>query len=93
MLFLGAISAEAQHYYRGYETVPSAPFIEKGTWMVGGNARYSQHVNDNLSMLVISNINSNGYSVYLLLMGFPSDASGKEPACQSRRGKRRRFES
>ena len=63
MLFLGTIGAEAQHYYRGYETVPSAPFIEKGTWMVGGNARYSQHVNDNLSMLVISNINSDGYSV------------------------------
>ena len=63
MLFLGAIGAEAQQYDRGYDAVPSSPFIKKGTWSVGGTAKYSQHINDNYSMLVISNINSNGYSI------------------------------
>ena len=63
MLFLGAICAEAQHYDRGYETVPSSPFVEKGTWLLGGTVRYSQHVNDNYSLLVINGINSNGYRV------------------------------
>ena len=46
MLFLGAAGAEAQHYDRGYEAEPSSPFLEKGTWMIGGSARYSQHIND-----------------------------------------------
>lgn len=63
MLFLGALGAEAQHYDRGYETVPSSPFIEKGTWSFGGTARYSQHINDDYSLLVISNINSEGYGI------------------------------
>ena len=63
MLFLGALSAEAQHYDRGYETVPSAPFIPKGTWSVGGTAKYTQHINDGYNMLVISDINSTGYNV------------------------------
>lgn len=63
MLFLGAVSAGAQHYDRGYETVPSSPFIKKGTWSVGGTAKYSQHINDKYSMLVISNINSEGYNI------------------------------
>lgn len=63
MLFLGAICAEAQHYDRGYETVPSSPFVEKGTWLLGGTVRYSQHVNDNYSLLVINGINSNGFRV------------------------------
>ena len=63
LLFLGTFSAGAQHYNRGYETVPSSPFITKGTWSVGGTARYSQHINDGYSMLVISNIDSEGYSV------------------------------
>jgi hypothetical protein len=63
MLFLGAMGAEAQHYDRGYDAVPSSPFIKKGTWSVGGTAKYSQHINDAYSMLVISNINSNGYNI------------------------------
>ena len=63
MLFLGAICAEAQHYDRGYETVPSSPFVDKGTWLLGGTVRYSQHINDNYSLLVINGINSNGYRV------------------------------
>ena len=62
-MVLGAFSAEAQHYDRRYETVPSAPFIEKGTWVAGGTAKYSQHLNDNFNFLVINNINSAGYNV------------------------------
>jgi len=63
MLVLGAYGAEAQHYYRGYETVPSSPFIEKGTWLVGGTAKYSQHSNSDHSFLVISNIDSEGFTL------------------------------
>lgn len=63
MLFLGAVCAEAQHYDRGYEATPSSPFVNKGAWMFGGTARYTQHVNDDYSMLVISNINSSGFNV------------------------------
>lgn len=63
MLVLGAYGAEAQRYYRGYDAVPSSAFIEKGAWSVGGSARYSQHVNSDHSLLVISNIDSEGYSV------------------------------
>ena len=63
MLILGAISAGAQHYDRGYEAIPSSPFVKKGTWVVGGTARYSQHVNENYNFLVINDINSTGYTV------------------------------
>lgn len=63
MLFLGAIGAEAQHYDRGYEKVPSSPFIKKGTWLLGGTARYSQHINNDYNLLVISDINSEGHNI------------------------------
>lgn len=63
MLFLGVVCAEAQHYDRGYETVPSSPFIKKGTWMAGGTLRYSQHINDDYNFLVINDINSKGFNV------------------------------
>lgn len=63
MLFLGALCAEAQHYDRGYELVPSSPFVKKGTWVAGGTARYSQHLNDDYNFLVISDINSKGYNI------------------------------
>ena len=63
MLFLGAVCAKAQHYDRGYETVPSSPFIKKGTWMAGGTLRYSQHVNDDYNFLIINDINSKGFNV------------------------------
>ena len=65
MLFLGTLCAEAQHYDRGYELVPSSPFLKKGTWMAGGTARYAQHINDGFNFLLINNINSAGYSVSL----------------------------
>lgn len=63
LLVLGGISAGAQHYDRGYENVPSSPFLKKGTWTVGGTAKYSQHINDKYNFLVISNINTDGYAV------------------------------
>ena len=63
LLLLGMANAGAQTYDRGYENVPSSPFIEKGTWSVGGTARYSRHVNDGYNFLVISNINSEGYGI------------------------------
>ena len=63
MLVLGAFCAEAQHYDRGYETVPSSPFMPKGTWAAGGSMKYTQHINDNFSLMVINGINSTGYNV------------------------------
>ena len=63
MLILGAFGAKAQHYDRGYETNPSSPFLKKGTWMVGGTAKYSYHTNNDYSFAVINNINSTGYDI------------------------------
>lgn len=63
MLFLGAFCAEARQYDRGYETLPSSPFVEKGTLIIGGNARFSQQYSDKYTFLVINNINSYGISV------------------------------
>lgn len=63
VLLLGTISAGAQNFDRGYENIPSSPFVKKGTWVAGGTLSYSQHVNDGHSILLINNINSNGYSV------------------------------
>ena len=65
ILLLSAFSAGAQTYDRGYETSTTSPFIKKGTWMLGGTARYSQHLNDNYSLFVINDINSSGYNVSL----------------------------
>lgn len=63
LLALGVLNAGAQQYDRGYEDEPSNPFITKGTWTVGGTAKYSQHVNDGYNLFVISNINSQGFGV------------------------------
>lgn len=63
MLTLGAFSAEAQYYDRGYDAVPSSPFVKKGTWVLAGTARYSQHINDNYNFLVVDNLNSKGFSM------------------------------
>lgn len=63
MLAFAGIQIEARNYDRGYESVPSAPFIKKGTWTIGGTAKYSQHINDNYNFLVINDINSNGFNI------------------------------
>lgn len=62
ILLLGTFSAEAQSFDRGYDKVPSSPFVTKGTWMVGGTLSYSQHVNDGHSILLINDIDSKGYN-------------------------------
>lgn len=63
MLALAGIQAGARHYDRGYESTPASPFIQKGTWSIGGTAKYSQHINDNYNYLVISDINSTGFNI------------------------------
>lgn len=63
ILLLSAFCAGAQTYDRGYETSSASPFIKKGSWMLGGTARYSQHLNDDYNMLIINDINSKGYNV------------------------------
>ena len=63
ILLLSAFCAGAQTYDRGYETSAASPFIKKGSWMLGGTARYSQHLNDDYNMLIINDINSKGYNV------------------------------
>ena len=62
LLLLGTFSAGAQQYDRGYEKVPSNPFVEKGTFIVGGKAKFSQHLNDSYKFLIINDINSTGIS-------------------------------
>lgn len=63
LIVLGTLGARAQRYDRGYETLPSTPFMKKGTWMIGGTAGYTQHTNRDFSILIIENINSKGYNV------------------------------
>ena len=56
MLALAGIQAGARHYDRGYESTPASPFIQKGTWSIGGTAKYSQHINDNYNYINRQNI-------------------------------------
>ena len=65
LLLLGAFSAGAQHYDRGYDSSPSSPFIKKGTWVAGGTARYTHHVNEDFNLLLIDDINSTGFNLSL----------------------------
>ncbi|MCQ2143641.1 MAG: hypothetical protein MJY56_06200 [Bacteroidales bacterium] len=62
-LLLGALSAGAQRYDRGYENFPTREFIPKGTWMVGGSVGYTQHLNRDHNFLIIEDINSDGFHV------------------------------
>jgi hypothetical protein len=63
MLVLGATSAEARHYDRGYDAASPTPFVKKGTWVAGGTASFSQHINKDYNFLVISGINSTGFNL------------------------------
>lgn len=56
----GVAGVRAQRYDRGFD-LKSSTFIEKGTWMVGGQVSYSAHSNDNYRFLIIEDINSGGY--------------------------------
>ena len=60
MLVLGATSAGARHYDRGYDAASPTPFVKKGAWVAGGTASFSQHINKDYNFLVISGINSTG---------------------------------
>lgn len=61
MLCLAGVSGvRAQRYDRGFD-LKSSTFIEKGTWMVGGQVAYSTHSNDDYRFLIIEDINSDGY--------------------------------
>lgn len=62
-LILGSLTAGAQRYDRGYEDFPKREFIPKGTWMIGGSVAYTQHFNDNHKLLIIDDINSDGFHV------------------------------
>ncbi len=63
LLTLGTFSAGAQKYDRGYDTSHQSIFAPRGTFMVGGNARFSYNSMNNYSFLVIDGINYSGYTV------------------------------
>lgn len=65
MLILGTAGAQAQRYDRGYENLNSIStvFAPKGSFMLGGNLRYSHHSMDDYSVLVINGINSKGSTI------------------------------
>lgn len=65
ILVLGAFGAEARHYDRGYDAIPSVPFVSEGAWMLGGSANYSQHVNNDYNFLLLNDINSTGFDISL----------------------------
>ena len=60
LCFTGVAGVRAQRYDRGFD-LKSSTFVEKGTWMIGGQVAYSTHSNDNYRFLIIEDINSNGY--------------------------------
>ena len=64
MLALSTLCAEGRHYDRGYDKSPFT-FVEKGTWVAGGTAGFSNHLNKDYNFLVISGINSNGFNLSL----------------------------
>ncbi len=62
-LCLGVFSAGAQRYDRGYGSEQRNIFAPKGTFMVGGNARFSYHSAENYKWLIADGINSEGYTI------------------------------
>lgn len=63
LFFMANSVLRAEKFDRGYESIPTTRFVTKGSWLVGGTVRYSQHSNENYNLLVISDINSEGYNV------------------------------
>lgn len=61
MALMGIAGARAQRFDRGLE-MSKEPFIPKGQWIAGGTISYSEHTNDNYDFLVLSGINSDGYT-------------------------------
>lgn len=65
LLLLLCLPAQGQKMDRGIDMSTQPVFIPKGTWMVGGGARYSLQDSNNADFLVLSGINSSGYSISL----------------------------
>ncbi len=65
LLLLLCLPAQGQKMDRGIDMSSQPVFIPKGTWMVGGGARYSLQSSDNADFLVLSGVNSTGYSISL----------------------------
>ena len=65
LLLLLCLPAQGQKMDRGIDMSSQPTFIPKGTWMVGGGARYSLQNSDNADFLVLSGVNSSSYSVSL----------------------------
>ena len=57
----GPLTANEARQRRGFSTDES--FVPKGQWIFGGTASYSTHTNKNYKLLVIDNIDSEGYTV------------------------------
>lgn len=62
-LSLCSLSAWGQRYDRGYDTSKPVVFASKGTFTIGGTARFSWHDNDDYQFAVLDNINSTGYKI------------------------------
>lgn len=60
LCIVGVMSVSAQRYDRGFD-LNSTTFVEKGTWMIGGQVGYSTHSNNDYRFLIIEDINSDGY--------------------------------
>ncbi len=65
LLLLLCLPARGQKMDRGIDMSSQPVFIPQGTWMVGGGARYSLQSSDNADFLVLSGVNSTGYSIAL----------------------------
>ncbi len=61
---LGCLDARADRKDRGVASLTSEnPHLAKGEMMLGGSASYSMHNNDTYRVLIIENVNSQGYNV------------------------------
>ena len=56
-----ALTPDEARAHRGFST--DASFVPRGQWIFGGTASYSTHTNDNYKLLVVDNIDSEGYTV------------------------------
>lgn len=64
LLCLGCFSARADRKDRGVASLTSEhPHMTKGEVMFGGNAAYSIHNNDAYRILIVENVNSQGYNI------------------------------
>ena len=57
--------ASGQKMDRGIDLSSQPVFVSKGTWMVGGGASYSLQDSQNADFLILSGVNSTGYSISL----------------------------